>query len=121
VIIWELYHDLDPDNPDSLLRTGFETRQGLVAVAGDFNHDGNVDAEDYAVWAASFGSEGGLPADGNGDGIVDAADYLVWRDAIAAGPARAAVEALILPEPSPLSIVTAFGALSLAAGWLTRN
>jgi glucose/arabinose dehydrogenase len=49
-------------------------------IDGDYNADGDVDDDDYAVWKASLGSTMDLDADGNGDGIVDAADYTVWRD-----------------------------------------
>ena len=49
-------------------------------IAGDYNADGEVDDEDYAVWKADFGSTTNLDADGNGNNVVDAADYAVWRD-----------------------------------------
>ena len=52
IIIWELFHDLDPSHQDSLLRTAYDTRQNLLAVPGDFDGDGNVDAADYDVWRA---------------------------------------------------------------------
>ena len=57
---------------------------GSVPLAGDYDGDGDVDTDDYAVWAAAFG--GSNPAaDGNGDGVVGADDYTVWRDAYSAG------------------------------------
>ena len=46
--------------------------------AGDYNGDGSVDDDDYAVWRSSFGTAS-TAADGNADGIVDAADYVIWR------------------------------------------
>ncbi len=50
-------------------------------LAGDYDRDGDVDADDYNVWSASYGATGtGLGADGNGDGVVNAADYTIWRD-----------------------------------------
>ena len=49
------------------------------AVAGDYNSDGTVDAEDYVVWQANIGSTTSLAADGNLNGVVDTADYMVWR------------------------------------------
>lgn len=52
----------------------------FVALPGDYDGDGLVNDDDYAVWAAEYGSSASLLADGNGDGAVDAADYTVWRD-----------------------------------------
>lgn len=49
-------------------------------IAGDYNADGDVDEEDYAVWKTDLGSTENLDADGNGNNVVDAADYTVWRD-----------------------------------------
>jgi Type I phosphodiesterase / nucleotide pyrophosphatase len=55
-------------------------RQDLrVALAGDYNHDGKVDAADYTVWRDTKGSKTDLRADGNGDGTVDQDDYDVWK------------------------------------------
>ncbi len=42
--------------------------------AGDFNHDGTMNAGDYVMWR-----KGTPDADANGDTVVDAADYNVWR------------------------------------------
>jgi GH18 family chitinase len=95
VIIWELFHDLDPSHQQSLLRTAYETRQNLIAVPGDFNGDGSVSAADYDVWRATFGSQNQLQADGNDDGIVDAADYVLWRRQMSS----AALAAHAVPEP----------------------
>lgn len=57
-------------------------RDRLVAYAnrGDYNDNEIVDQSDYALWKASFGDVGNLPADGSGNGVVDAADYSPWRD-----------------------------------------
>ncbi len=52
----------------------------FVALSGDYDGDGLVNDDDYAVWQADYGSSESLLADGNGDGVVDAADYTVWRD-----------------------------------------
>jgi hypothetical protein len=50
-------------------------------AAGDYNHDGNVDAADYAVWRDSLDQQVTFytGADGNGDGMVNTADYNVWQ------------------------------------------
>ncbi|TWT37079.1 hypothetical protein KOR34_20260 [Posidoniimonas corsicana] len=76
----------------------------LARVPGDYDIDGDVDANDYAVWLDEFGKStiSGTGADGNGDGVVDAADYTVWRDnylpAPSAGPSAA-------PEPTALALL----------------
>ena len=56
-----------------------------VLIPGDYNQDMVVNALDYDVWRAAFGttrsSVHDAPyADGNYDGVVNAADYVVWRD-----------------------------------------
>jgi hypothetical protein len=49
-------------------------------LAGDFNHNGVVDAADYVLWRNSQGQTGwGLPADSNLDGHIDDADLAAWR------------------------------------------
>ena len=51
-----------------------------LGVAGDFNHNGSVDAADYTLWRNSIGRSGAsLAADANGDSQIDAADYAVWK------------------------------------------
>lgn len=64
---------------------------------GDYDGDGDVDANDYATWKNSFGQSvaAGTGADGSGNGVIDAADYTVWRDNLTSGSGAAAV-----PEPT---------------------
>ena len=50
IIFWEMYHDLPPSHPDSLLRAAYEARNLLAAVPGDFNADGLIDGADFLVW-----------------------------------------------------------------------
>jgi hypothetical protein len=74
-------------------------------LAADFNGDGQVDADDLAMWQAHFG--GDLQADADADGDADGNDFLLWQrqfgDALAP-PARTAT-----PEPAGLAL--AFTAL----------
>ena len=58
-------------------------------VAGDYNFDLQVDAEDFMVWKTNHGSSQKLAADGNHNGIVDAADYAIWRNNVGSGAAAA--------------------------------
>lgn len=72
---------------------------GPPRIAGDYDHDGDVDGADYGVWKGAFGTTVpvvGLWADGNSDGKVDGADYVVWRNAFAG--ASSAITSV--PEPA---------------------
>jgi len=75
-----------------------------VILAGDYDQDMDVDADDFTVWREAFGTtQSGVHdapiADGNYDGIVDAADYVVWRRAMAGGSGSFAGD-LTVPEPA---------------------
>lgn len=72
-----------------------------IALTGDYNNDGAVDADDYTVWRSSFGSTSSLDADGNNNGVIDAADYVVWRKNV--GNA-AAGQAASIPEPGTMAL-----------------
>jgi hypothetical protein len=93
----------------------FEWRENLAShmrfvidarlpIPGDYNHDGAVDADDYDLWRASFGSTGNLSADGNGDSVVDVADYTIWRDNLGQTAAGAGTN---VPEPASAIIMIA--------------
>jgi hypothetical protein len=95
------------------------------AIAGDYNSDGTVNAADYALWRANFGSTTILGADGNLNGVVDAADYTVWRNnlglSLAAGAGSSLIGGALLspagavPEPAELLLAMsgAFAALNV--------
>lgn len=99
----------------NLAEAGADRRQARVlldelafsfqAIAlGDYNYDGTIDQQDFALWAASYGSTTQLDADGNGDGVINAADYTVWRDAMSEN-------APSVPEPSSGVVAVALGVL----------
>ena len=52
----------------------------IEPVAGDYDGNSIVDAADYQVYKATFGSTIDLRADGNADGVVDMMDYVIWRN-----------------------------------------
>ena len=71
------------------------------AEPGDYNGDGDVAADDYALWRGAFGTADAW-SDGNGNGGADAADYVMWR-AHAATQATAGLSGASgtnVPEPT---------------------
>ena len=76
-----------------------------IALAGDYNDDGIVDAADYAVWRDRLGDVS-LPNETVSLGIVDQEDYNEWRanfgqSASASGGSSGAV----VPEPACATLV----------------
>jgi glucose/arabinose dehydrogenase len=92
---------------------------------GDFDADADVDADDFAVWKAGFGTtSGALPANGDadGDGDVDGADFLAmqrnlgWSALNAGTPASAAV-----PEPTSSTVIALLAAAMLVTRGRSNN
>lgn len=97
----------------------------LSVVAGsglsaDFDNDGNVDADDLALWKIGFGkSPNALPSDGdaNGDGRVDGSDFLAWQRQFGTPPSAPA--ARVAPEPTGVGLLAS--ALAVAAFGVRRR
>jgi hypothetical protein len=82
--VLELFMSNDVGTYTQLLGAGgpanYWSLLSAAPLPGDYDHDSDVDGNDYLSWRQSFGAIGSnLPADGNFDGVVDAADYVVWR------------------------------------------
>jgi hypothetical protein len=64
-----------------------------VAIPGDFNRSGRVDAADYSVWRNGLGT------------IYTSADYAIWKSHF--GQTAAAGASAAIPEPASLLIALA--------------
>jgi hypothetical protein len=72
-------------------------------IPGDFNQDGDVDGDDFALWQMNFptASEASLGmGDGDGDGDVDGADFVIWQTNFPTGLSASSV-----PEPASMILV----------------
>jgi hypothetical protein len=101
--------DYDPVNDDLV----FYIQSTSTALPGDFNGDGDVDGEDFAIWQSNFPkATGALPGegDGDGDGDVDGADFVVWQTNF---PFMPAAGASLVPEPSGLAIAVGMSLLGV--------
>lgn len=91
---------------ETSLRTGkvvYGSAVAPVALAGDYNNDGKVDAADYTRWRDTTGTATTLPNDTT-PGTVGPSDYVVWSSNYGA---TAAALAVAVPEPTALAL--AFG------------
>ncbi|MEX2309610.1 MAG: hypothetical protein WD738_18700 [Pirellulales bacterium] len=74
-----------------------------IALAGDYNESGVVDAADYTVWRDTLGSSTNLAANGNGNDQIDAGDLGVWRAHFGQTAGVGSAEPTPGPVPEPAS------------------
>jgi pectate lyase len=71
-----------------------------VALAGDYNDDGVVDAADYIIWRKALESGSELPNETESLGAVDHEDYAAWRNNFGAMRSTETASGTAIPEPS---------------------
>jgi len=85
-----------------------------VALPGDYNADGTVDAADYVVWRKNRNTNTTLPNDSTPGSVIDF-DYGVWRANFGDHAIGAATDSLVdnVPEPRSLwiALIAAAGAI----------
>ncbi len=83
---------------------------GISGIAGDFNSSGSVDAADYDIWRANYGTTGFIAdGDANYDSVIDLKDFVIIRNAVLA---NSGVDLLTIPEPTSMAML-ALGATAL--------
>jgi hypothetical protein len=82
------------------------------SLDGDFQHDGDVDAADLAVWRANLGPTNAI-GDADDDGDTDGDDFLIWQRNLG-NDANGAAPAGSVPEPGA-ALLAAFGMISARA------
>ncbi len=94
------------------------------AVGPDFNGDGVIDLDDFAIWQAHVGITSGasvLDGDADGDGDVDGADFLFWQRNVgqpmpwtgSGSGLGGGSEMASVPEPTSLVMLACCGSLAL--------
>lgn len=89
-------------------------------LIGDYNGDGEVNAEDLTVWQTNFGASGGEAfalGDGDGDGDSDGADFLIWqreRGKRSLASSTTTHTSASVPEPSAVRIAVLGIAMALS-------
>ena len=55
--------------------------QQHLAIKGDYNGNGSVEASDYVYWRKHLNQNvtAGTAADGDGNGVIGPSDYGIWR------------------------------------------
>ena len=91
------------DSKRSAYVTVLLTDAFALPVTGDYDHNNRVDAGDYSLWQATWGSTSDARADGNGNRVIDAADYVLWLNLL--GNSLIVGQVSPVPEPAAFHIV----------------
>ncbi len=93
----------------------FDNFRLLDGIPGDNDFDGDVDAQDLAVWKSAYGT--GALGDADGDGDTDGSDFLIWQQNLGADFTATSVGSVsAVPEPvtAGLASIALLGAMHLA-------
>ena len=90
---------------------GTEAINRAAGLPGDYDHDVDVDGNDFLVWQRTLGASGGPAADGSLNGVVDGSDLDVWRQNFGRRTDLGSFVAAV-PEPGGVSIVIAATTIS---------
>jgi len=94
----------------------FDDLQAILA--GDFDSDLDIDADDLTVWKGAFGQTAAGDADGDGDS--DGGDFLLWQRYLGPVPPVAAAAGAV-PEPGTAVLLAAGLALCVGAAGLRKG
>ncbi|MEQ8835296.1 MAG: hypothetical protein RID07_00665, partial [Lacipirellulaceae bacterium] len=97
-----------------LLYEANEVRLSASALPGDYDNNGEINANDLGVWQSTYGSTTLLAADGDQNEHIDGGDFLLWQRA-STSPATPAVQA----AHSPLTKATSHDETFAATDHLT--
>ncbi len=91
--------------------------ESVVALYGDYNDDGTVDAADYTVWRDVMTAGGSSLTNDPTPGTVDESDFDYWKAHYGESAGSGALVGAAVPEPSTLALlVLAMGALFVRRG-----
>jgi hypothetical protein len=117
----EYQFTLEPKNlgqPSQADRAAMPLLQSHLAIRGDYDGNGAVDAADYVVWRKTVSQSvtTGTGADGDGNGVVGQSDYNLWRQNL--GKTRpnyySSAAAASVPEPSLAGLILVAAAIFLS-------
>jgi T5SS/PEP-CTERM-associated repeat protein len=105
----------------SQLYTGGILSVYIVALPGDYNNNGVVDASDYVVWRKNQSTTNVLPNDPTG-GTIDIAQYNTWRTHFGQTAGSGAASSLgglgsAVPEPSSAGMALVLSLIALTVRW----
>ena len=88
----------------------------MLALAADFNLDGEVNGEDLEIWQAGYATgTTRAQGDADSDGDVDGRDFLAWQRLAGSSPDLVAQTAAVVNVPEPNSLVLLLAAVSALA------